>query len=180
MKTCRRRAAQRGITWIEVSAVLAVLAVTTSAAVPSMSALIDGRRLEGSAVQFATDVQYARSEAVARNQAVRVSLLSTAAGTCYVLHTGAANACGCSADGPAVCAADAREIKTVLLAADQGVTVAANATSIVFDPMHGTSTPSATFRFVGRQGRAINQVINVMGRLRSCTPSGGVPGYPAC
>ena len=52
--------------------------------------------------------------------------------------------------------------------------------SVLFDPLHGTSTPSATFRILGRQGKAIHQVINVMGRVRSCTPTGGVAGYPNC
>ena len=145
-----------------------------------MGGLIDSRRLEGAAVQFATDVQFARSEAVARNQPVRISLFATAQGSCYVVHTGAGALCPCTGASPAVCSGDAREIKTVALPSGEGVTLAANAASVLFDPMHGTSTPSATFRILGRQGKAIHQVINVMGRVRSCTPTGGVAGYPNC
>jgi type IV fimbrial biogenesis protein FimT len=45
--------------------------------------------------------------------------------------------------------------------------------------MHGTSTPTGTLRLVGGRGRAVHHVVNVMGRVRSCTPA-GVPGWRAC
>jgi type IV fimbrial biogenesis protein FimT len=173
---------QRGITWLETCVVLAILGVTSSAAVPAMDGLIDARRLEGTAVQFATDVQFARSEAVARNQPVRLSLFNDALGSCYVVHLGLSAQCACAgaSAGPAVCTSPARELKTVALASSQGVALAANTASVLFDPLHGTSTPTGTFRVLGRGGRAIHQVINVMGRVRSCTPTGGVAGYPIC
>ncbi len=171
---------QRGITWVETCVVLTVLCITSSAAVPAMGNLIDARRLEGTAVQLASDVQFARSEAVARNQPVRISVFASALGTCYAVHTGLASQCACADVGPAVCTGTAREIKTVSLPSNQGVTLTANSASVLFDPLHGTSTPAATFRVLGSQGRAIHQVINVMGRVRSCTPAGAVPGYPIC
>ncbi len=171
---------QRGVTWVETCVVLATLGVVSGAALPEMGKLLDARRLEGAAVQFATDVRFARSEAVARNLPVRLSVFANAQGTCYALHTGPSNQCTCVDTGPAVCTGSAREIKSVVLAASQGVTLAANTASVLFDPLHGTSTPSATFRLLGRQGQAIHQIINVMGRARSCTPAGGVPGYPNC
>lgn len=177
MKTPKQ---QRGVTWLETCVVLTILGIASGAALPAMGSLIDARRLEGAAVQFATDVQFARSEAVARNQPVRISLFANAQGACYVVHTGLSGQCSCAGSAPATCIGTAREIRTVELASNQGVTLAANTASVLFDPLHGTSTPAATFRVVGRQGRAIHQVINVMGRVRSCTPAGGVPGYPSC
>jgi type IV fimbrial biogenesis protein FimT len=50
----------------------------------------------------------------------------------------------------------------------------------LFDPLHGTSSPTATLRVLGMNGRAVHHVINLMGRVRSCSPSTTVPGYPAC
>ena len=93
MKT---RQTQRGVTWLETCVVLTILGLISSAAVPAMGQLIDSRRLEGTAVQLATDVQFARSEAVARNQPVRISLFATPQGSCYVVHTGAAGQCLCA------------------------------------------------------------------------------------
>lgn len=171
---------QRGITWIETAIVLAVLAAVTGQAAPSMARLIDARRLDGAATQFTTDVHHARIESVARNQPVRLTLQQSAQGSCYVVHTGAAAQCTCIGSTPAVCSGDAREIHTVVLAAGSGITLTANAASVLFDPTHGTSTPSATFRVTGRHGRAIHHVINVMGRVRSCSPAGGVAGYSSC
>ena len=40
--------------------------------------------------------------------------------------------------------------------------------------------PTGTLRVLGSQGRAVHHVINVMGRVRSCTPLGAMPGYRAC
>ena len=62
------------------------------------------------------------------------------------------------------------EIKTVVLAAADRVSVGANVASIAFDPLHGTSTPTGTLRLVDAGGRAVHHVVNVMGRVRSCTP----------
>jgi len=73
-----------------------------------------------------------------------------------------------------------RQIKTVRLPADERVGLQANMGSIVFDPLHGTGTPTGTLRLTGRDGRAIHHVVNVMGRVRSCSPAGAVPGYRAC
>jgi hypothetical protein len=35
-------------------------------------------------------------------------------------------------------------------------------------------------RFTGRQGREVRLVINIMGRMRTCTPSADLAGYARC
>ena len=171
---------QRGVTLIEASVVLAVTAILAGTAVPGMQDLIDSRRLDGAATQLATDIQYVRSEAVARNQPLRLSLYASAAGSCYVIHSGAADQCSCAATGPALCSGDARQIKTVTVAATEHVSLQANVASVLFDPLHGTSSPTGTLRLTGTRGRAIHHVVNIMGRVRSCSPNASVPGYRAC
>ena len=171
---------QRGVTLIEAGIVLAVIAIAAGAAAPGMRDLIDARRLDGAATQLATDIQFIRTEAVARNEALRLSFHATSAGSCYVVHTGNADQCSCVAAGPAQCSGAAREVKTVTIAAAERVTLQANAASVLFDPLHGTSTPTGTLRLTGAGGRAIHHVINVMGRVRSCSPQAAVPGYRAC
>ena len=177
MKTQRQ---QRGVTLVEAAIVLAVLGVVTTSAAPGMTGLLDGRRLDGAATQLATDIQYVRSEAVARNQPVRLSFYSSAEASCWVIHTGQSALCTCPAAGPAQCSGDAEQIKTVSLPASQRVSVQANVGSVLFDPLHGTSTPTGTLRVLGSQGRAVHHVVNVMGRVRSCSPLNTVPGYRAC
>jgi type IV fimbrial biogenesis protein FimT len=61
--------------------------------------------------------------------------------------------------------------------------VQANVASILFDPLHGTSTPTGTLRVVADSGRAVHHVVNIMGRVRTCSPAGAAPvvaGYRVC
>jgi type IV fimbrial biogenesis protein FimT len=176
----RQTRRQHGVTLVEACTVIAILAILASTAAPNLQGLIDSRRLDGAATQLATDIQFVRTEAVARNLPVRLSFHATTDGSCYVLHTGNADQCDCSAPGPATCSGDARQIKTVALTAADRVSLQTNVASVLFDPLHGTSTPTGTLRLIGQQGRAVHHVINVMGRVRSCSPSGAMPGYRAC
>lgn len=171
---------ERGVTLVESCVVLAVTALLATTAAPAMRDLIDVRRLDGTATRLATDIQFIRTETVARNQALRLSLYAHPRGSCYVLHSGAANQCRCDADGPAQCVGDAREIKTVSLLDADRVTLQANVGSLLFDPLHGTASPTATLRLLGARTRAVHHVINLMGRVRSCSPLAAMPGYRAC
>jgi type IV fimbrial biogenesis protein FimT len=171
---------QRGLSLIEVAIVLAVTAVLAGTAAPSLAEFIGTRRLDAAATQLATDIQFVRTDAVARNQPVRLSFFNAAEGSCYVIHTGAAAQCNCAAAGPAVCSGGAVQLKTVQLPTRDRVSVQANAGSVLFDPLHGTASPTATVRVLGANSRAVHHVVNVMGRVRSCSPLNTMPGYAAC
>ena len=171
---------QRGVTLIEACIVMAVTAILASTAAPGMQDLIDTRRLDGAATQLATDIQLLRSEAVSRNTPVRISFHATADGSCYIVHTGSVAQCDCAAAGPAQCTGDARQIKTVRVTAADHVSMQPNVSSLLVDPLHGTVSPTATLRVIGTNSRAVHHVVNVMGRVRSCSPLGSMPGYRAC
>jgi type IV fimbrial biogenesis protein FimT len=167
-----------GFTLVEAAITVAIAAVTLSAAVPNFGSFVETRRLNGVAAQLATDIQFIRSEAVLRNSALRLSLHEDSAGSCYVLHSGLARECSCVGDGPAQCSGDAREIKTVVLPARDRIRVQGNVASILFDPLHGTSTPAGTLKIVADSGRAVHHVVNIMGRVRTCSPLGAAPAVP--
>lgn len=171
---------QHGLTLVECGVVLAVVAIVAATAAPSLVAFIDKRRLDGAAAALASDIQFVRSEAVSRRQALRLSVQGGTASSCWIVHTGTAAQCTCAGSGPAVCSGGAMAMKTVVLPAAERVRVSANAGSILFDPLHGTSTPTGTLRLTDAGGRAIHHVVNVMGRVRSCSPGAALPGYPAC
>lgn len=177
VRTPRR---QHGVTLVEAAVVVAVAAVLAATALPSFRQARETRRLEAVAAQLETDLQLARALAVARNEGVRMGFAADAAGSCYVVHTGGAGDCGCSGTGTARCSAGAEALRVVALGADRGVRIDANTHSMQFDPAKGTVTPTATLRVTAASGSAIHQVVNVMGRIRSCTPTAGLAGYRRC
>jgi type IV fimbrial biogenesis protein FimT len=171
---------QAGVTLVETAAVTAVVAAITSVAIPSFEQALDRRHLEGAAAQLETDIHYARSLAVARNRPLRISFDNTDGASCYVIHTGSAQQCSCAADGSAVCQGDATAERSVRYAADSAVSLKSNSRSVLFDPVRGTSTPTATVQLKAGSGMAIHQVLNVMGRVRSCSPAPALSGYARC
>ena len=186
-RACRRSVStpflgrQRGLSLLECCAVLAVLSVLVGAAVPSFADYLAKRRLEGRAVELSNDLQYLRSEAVSRNQTMRISFHSDAAGACYVLHAADAGACTCASDGSARCVADTGPpLRSVGLRRADGIMLASNVPSITIDPRLGTSTPGGTMRLSDAAGREIRHVVNIMARVRSCTPGGRLPGWRPC
>jgi type IV fimbrial biogenesis protein FimT len=177
----------RGLSLIECCAVLAVLSVLLGLAVPSFADHLAKRRLEGRAVELSNDLQFLRSEAVSRNEAMRITFGSDAGGACYVLHAADAEGCACTSDGRASCepgegpqGVTPTPLRSVGLPAADGVALASNVKSIMIDPRLGTSTPGGTIRLSDRAGREIRQVVNIMARVRSCTPAGRLPGYKRC
>jgi type IV fimbrial biogenesis protein FimT len=170
---------QRGLTLVEAMMVVVVTVIVAAAAAPSLAAFIDARRLDAAANQLAADIQLVRTEAVARNKPIRISFHGDATSTCWIVHTGTAAQCSCGSSGPSICTGGATEIKTIVLDNAGRIGVQANVASILFDPLHGTATPTGTLRLVDARGRAVHHIVNVLGRVRSCTPS-GVAGWRAC
>lgn len=173
------RRQQRGLTLIEACMTLAVVSILAGAAVPSLDGVLKSRRLEGQAAELALDLRYVRSEAVARNEGVRIRFQTVVGGTCTVIHTGAATDCSCGSDGQAQCRNEATALKTVFYPVG-GVSVQSNVSSMRFDPSNGTVTPAATIRVVGADGRAIHHVVNMVGRIRSCVPGAAMAGLKPC
>lgn len=169
---------QRGLTIVEGLVCVTVMLVAAGAALPGFGSAREQRRVEGAAAQLETDLQFTRSLAVAQNRTVRLDIGRDANGTCYVVHSGAAGDCTCSPQG-AVCSAGVQAHRSQHYGADSGIAVQANVSSMVFEPLKGTVTPTATLRVEGPR-YAIRQVVNIMGRVRSCSPEGGVAGYKAC
>jgi type IV fimbrial biogenesis protein FimT len=174
------RRAQWGVSLVESMVVTAVVAITASAAVPGLGSFKSRQALNSAAAEFETDVQHTRSLAVAGNAGLRISFDARHGAACYIVHDGGADDCECGPAGQAVCRNGAQAQRTVIFPAGGAVALNANVGSIVFDPVRGTSTPTATVRFSMQGGAAVHQVINILGRVRSCSPGRAVAGYKAC
>lgn len=175
-----RRPSQRGLTLVECLMSLAVAAVSVGAVAPGFQQMQERRHLEGAAAQLATDIRHARSAAVARRAPVRLSAQLSAGSSCYIVHTGSAGDCRCSGEGTAVCTSGAEALRTVSFEAGRRLRLSSTSASMLFDPDRGTVTPTGTLHLQTPDGAAIRQVVNIMGRVRACSPGGSMPGYPAC
>ncbi|MDO9074148.1 MAG: GspH/FimT family pseudopilin [Rubrivivax sp.] len=171
--------AQRGWTLVEALISLSVTAIALGAAVPGFHEARERRHLDGAAAQLETDLQMARSLAVLQNRTLRVGFRSDGDGSCYVVHSGGPGACTCDASGAASCSPGAEVLRSTGYPSDLPVTLTSNAASMAFEHVRGTVTPTSTVRITGR-GRAVHVVTNIMGRVRACSPTAAVPGYPAC
>lgn len=170
----------RGVSVIDMSAALAVASVLVGAAVPPLQSSLERRVLEGVASELAVDLRYARTEAVARAEGVRLSVRSNDDGTCVMVHTGAAADCQCGASGAAHCAGDARLLKSSFYPVGADPVITSNVPSMRFDPVNGTVVPGGSVTIRTRGGMSLRHVVSVMGRARTCSPGGSVKGAPAC
>jgi len=171
---------QKGVSLVESLICLATTALALGATLPSFEQLRTQRHFDGAAAQLENDIHFARSLAVSHNHNLRMSFHADTHGSCYVVHTGDRSDCSCNADGSATCTDGAMALRSVRFEQGQALQLQANVGSILFDPVKGTSTPTGTLRLMASGDRAVHLVVNLMGRVRSCSPGNTVPGYRAC
>jgi type IV fimbrial biogenesis protein FimT len=172
----RRHAA--GASLVEVTVVMALVAVLARSVLPGWSDARDRRSLQAASAQLANDLHLARSLAAAQGLPVRLG--SVTAQGCYVVHTGPARGCACNAAGAVQCSGDAQALRVAVLPGSGRLAFSASSASMLFDADRGTVTPTGTLRLQLADGRAIHHVVNIMGRARTCSPRGAVPGHPPC
>ena len=174
------RHSARGISLIESCAALAIVAVLAATAAPSYKEAQIRKTVEGAAAELAAQIHYARTAAQARSDTVRMSLYTDAAGSCVLVHTGAAAECQCHGGEPAECSGTATLLRRLALDASTGVQLQSNSTSMLFDPLHGTTTPAGTWRVVSTTAGSVHHVVNILGRVRTCSPVPALSGFRTC
>lgn len=173
----------RGLTLIELMAGLAILSLLLGLGAPSWVDHLERRRLEGGLQRLRSELQLLRQDALARQQTLRLGFVdSPGLGSCTVSHTGAGGACSCNAaTGSTSCNAGAEVLRSQHWPAGDRIRLSSNVASLAVSPLLGTVSPTATLRLSDSRGRELRAVLNVMGRVRSCTvghPS--LPGQPSC
>lgn len=174
--------AQGGFTLVEMLTTLSIVGAAVATTVGHWTPLLMSRGVQGAAGRLATDLHFARSEAVSRGDGVRLTLAPSPGGSvCYVIHTGPAASCDCRQSAGAACTAGATLLKRVHFGEDGlAAQVTSSSRSIRFDGTLGTVTPTASITLAGGDGRSLRHVVNIMGRVRTCSPGGAYSGYRAC
>lgn len=189
--------AQAGITLIEMMVTVVIVGVLLAAAVPSISGLIERRRVIAAAGEIADIFAYARSEAnvSATTDQLMLHLENvpdsvTEFGSCIRLSTNSASdRCTCKLSSSSVC----KNGKTVLLREftlprNQTVSFTADASwganGRVVGFMHGkilANVQDLVVKVTGsRTGAKLNVEFNNAQRVRICSPDGSIGGFPVC
>lgn len=169
-----------GLTLIEAMIVLCIASILLGSTLPDFQRLFERSQVESVAAEFETDVYVARSLAAARNQSVRMTFRRDGVSACYLIHTGPADSCRCNGLGAAICINGAEPLRAVHFPGEGRVRLEANVSSILVDAELGTLSPTATVKVISRGGHIQHRIVNIMGRVRSCSPGGNFPGVPAC
>jgi prepilin-type N-terminal cleavage/methylation domain-containing protein len=146
-----------GLTLIETLVVIAIAAILLVIAIPSFNDSQARKRVEGTAGELHTDLQYAKSQAAATNQAV--TFVTTAHG--YTI-SGTTN------------------FKT--LTTDSRISLT-DAITVTFEPYRAFPTTGAGSSIdVAHSGSTASLRVSVdaMGGVRTCSANGVVKGYAAC
>lgn len=171
----------RGVTLIETLITVFLLCLLAFIALPTWQTHLLQKRLESAAETYRQHFQWARSHAMRSGQTVSIRFASDASGSCYIVFTGPETACGCNA-ASAQCTAPARLLVSEHLPAERHIAMQPKSGNPTFrlGPLHGTVTPNPVIVFSAPNGQSLHEVANRLGRTRSCSPQGGLPGWPAC
>jgi type IV fimbrial biogenesis protein FimT len=170
---------QSGFTMVELMTVVVIAGILLALAAPSFRDMLERRRLEGQANELVADLQYAKSEAVARNR--NVVIIPGGSGACYTVAVWATalqggarvGGCNCALGANAACAAGAGnrpiELKTVTLVGGATVT-SANVFAFEFEPVRGAlESAGAASAAVNLGSRSYTVSVAANGRVSPLT-----------
>ncbi len=196
-----------GFTLVELLVVVAVIVIVLILAAPSFREMIEMQRLRSISAQVVTDVQFARSEAAARQRRIFMAFQSgTSPGmTCYIVYACASESgctCSCTVSSGPRCLGSNVEVRTVQVPTPTGVKVTLTPTEtstptlIAFDPATGGMLALSTDPLAGllplpgpawidtaltrANPPVIRTVVAQTGRPSQCAPAVPVSGMPTC
>jgi len=181
--------AAKGFTLIEMMVVIAIMGILLAIAAPSFTIFFEKFRTKRAAETLGGSLYIAKSEAIKRNQFVRLVITASSSGAtwCYGLTTATTCNCTVAVPGTNSCSLDAGVETAVSSTAYKGIRVADGGGSAItsmtfnFNPLRGTVDPN-TVQFHSENDYETRTVVNSFGRVKTCSPStnyiGG--GYTQC
>lgn len=187
---------QVGFTLIELMIVIVITAILLALAVPAFQDTLDRNRLKAATDTIYGDLQFAKSEAIKKNQPLLIDFKSIngTSAWCYGLKLNATS-CDCEQTDPSnsnACTIDG-VLKVVKYTDYSGVSLAFNK-DFKFDNVRGTikgqdndnpcvedsSLPdNCIVTLTSARNKQTRLISSGIGRIRACSPAGNnnVPGY---
>lgn len=155
------RQKQTGFTLMELMIVIVIVAILAALALPSFKSVLERRRLVGATENLFSDLQYARSEAIKRNETIRFQV-TTGANWCFGIDDDDGAACDCNANA---CEVDGLP-KNVVSNSYTNIQMTAGGV-VEFDPRQGLPDTARTYTFrIGSSGSTKSVNINSIGRVQ--------------
>ncbi|MEJ7138835.1 prepilin-type N-terminal cleavage/methylation domain-containing protein [Amphibiibacter pelophylacis] len=196
MHSSPSRSLSCGLSLPELLVTLALVAALVLAGLPAMADQRLRQQASRQGWQLQADVLLAQSLALSQGRAVRwawlpASAASTAAASspgsttlsCWALLLGTSTGCRCPVPSTvqgevlATCPSGTTVLLTHALAPPWSL--GPTAASVLFDPVRGTATPTASLALQLDGVVWLKHIINISGRVRSCSDQ-GVAGWPPC
>ncbi len=179
-RAARHAAVVRGLTTIEALCVASVAASTLGMASGPWASMVQRHRLQAAAAMIEAEVQLARAWATTHNRNVRLEVQHVRHGSWVIVHAGDKGACRKADDGSTQCASGTPLVSARFHDTSTGVRLANPGLSLAFSASRGTVTPTSTIRLTGGDGVGLNQVVNLMGRVRTCSLPTAWGSHTAC
>lgn len=174
-----------GVTLVELTVSMAVLAILASAAMPSFVDFFDRNRVRGAADDVASLISNARAAAVKNNLDVSIAMVGSGAAWCIGgnaaappsggLPAGAADVCDCIDPSNATQCLIAGQRFVIEVDAHPGVQIGTLAAPLTFDSTLGVISPLGSRSVVLTSPRGKYDVailVNSLGQAHLCTPVG--------
>ena len=169
-----------------------MLGVLLAVAAPSLADLMERRRIVAAAGEIADVLNYAKSEANAAGDKVTLHAEPVPDGltSCIRLSTSSNyDNCGCDRSGPTLCLRGSTVVlRDFVLPKDTGVSFETTANwgsrpyvvSIERNTRFTNITDVQVTVTGRRTGAQLRVEYNNVGRVRTCSPSGSISGFPSC
>ncbi|MGF1879023.1 prepilin-type N-terminal cleavage/methylation domain-containing protein [Photobacterium frigidiphilum] len=174
-----------GFTLLELIITVAIIAILVSAAAPSFSNLIDSNKVKRLATEIEWLLVQAKSEAVMRNEELKVYFVRDDSGELTYQDDGdwvlvvtlkaAVITDRASAKNAALALIDGQDFKRISIKASN------NYVSYTIDPVRATPSNSGSYWLYIDSSQDVKVMINQLtGRVRTCGETGEYYGYKSC